>query len=81
MHKPGELPVLGFSQARDRFYWPRAPDHRLISKTGLRFKIYSKIKNRKHTLDKQFCPLEKGKFADVNISMFWRTAYAIELYR
>jgi hypothetical protein len=29
--------------------------------------------------DKQFCPLEKGKFAVVNISMFWRTAYAIEL--
>jgi hypothetical protein len=29
--------------------------------------------------DKQFCPLEKGKFAVVNISMFWRTAYGIEL--
>jgi hypothetical protein len=28
--------------------------------------------------DKQFCPLEKENFAVVNISMFWRTAYAIE---
>ena len=34
MHKPGGLLVLGFLQARDRFYWPRAPDHRLISKTA-----------------------------------------------
>ena len=33
MHKPDGLLVLGFLQARDRFYWPRAPDHRLISKT------------------------------------------------
>jgi hypothetical protein len=35
MHKPDGLLVLGFLQARDRFYWPRAPDHQLISKTGL----------------------------------------------
>ena len=34
MHKPVGLLVLGFLQARDRFYWPRAPDHRLISKTA-----------------------------------------------
>jgi hypothetical protein len=27
--------------------------------------------------DKQFCPLGKGKFAVINISMFWRTAYTI----
>jgi hypothetical protein len=33
MHKPVGLLVLGFLQAQDRFYWPRAPDHRLISKT------------------------------------------------
>ena len=32
MHKPGGLLVLGFLQTRHRFYWPRAPDHRLISK-------------------------------------------------
>jgi hypothetical protein len=31
--------------------------------------------------DKQLCPLERGKFAVVDISMFWRTAYAVELLR
>jgi hypothetical protein len=40
MHKPDGLLVLGFIQARDRFYWPRAPDHRLISKTDVSKRQY-----------------------------------------
>ena len=46
MHKPDGLLVLGFLQARDRFYWPRAPDHRLISKTG-RVVIFDSVDKKK----------------------------------
>jgi hypothetical protein len=45
--KPGELLVLGFLQAIDRFYWPWSSDHRLISKTVIK-------SGRKLTIDVNF---------------------------
>jgi hypothetical protein len=58
MHKPDGLLVLGFLQARDRFYWPRAPDHRLISKTAL-FDLLKSLYSDTNILSKYIPSLQK----------------------
>ena len=58
MHKPDGLLVLRFLQARDRFYWPRAPDHRPISKTAL-FDLLKSLYSDTNILSKYIPSLQK----------------------